>query len=192
MANQNKGMNKILLQEESIENIRNEPDEPVKSFAIYNGSDIEGRNHDISTAQNLSNGVILYYTPEPAAAPTRLRRGTRRRRDADDEGDNDRVKRPRGGNPGFGALDLLPVSPQVILGHGGNRGMLAEAFVQFATGIARNFPVLTFQKDRNDLEDAVDKRTAAFTYLHLDALKTCRALGGRSRGARCAVRASKY
>lgn len=193
MAIHNKGMNKILLNEESIEDIRNDPAQAVESFAVYNGSGIEGRDHDIPTAQNMSNGVILYHTPAPAPAPGPRRSTRRRKRAADDEGGHDRVSpRPRGANPGLGALDMLPVSPQVILAHGGNRGMVAAAFVEFAKGIARNFSVLTFQKDRNDAEDAVDKRVAAFNYLQLDAFKTCRALGGRSRGARCAVRASKF
>lgn len=189
MANQNRGMNKILLHEESIWEIRNDPDVAVETFVCHHGSQVAGRDQDIATAQNLTNGVALYYTPPPA--PLR-RSARRRRRAADDEGDNDRVNPPRGGNPGLGSLDMLPVSPQVILGHGGNRGMLAAAFVEFSKGIARSFPVLTFQKDRSDEEDLVDKRTAAFNYFHLDALATCRALGGRSRGARCAVRASKF
>lgn len=191
----NQGMNKILTNEESIEAIRQPPSIEVQSYGIYRGSDIEGRNYDIPTAQGRSNGVVLYYTPseekEKAAPAPRASPGKgkgRNKRGAEDEGDDAPAGKRR---RGLGALDELPVSPQVILGHGGQRGMLAPAFVEFAKGIARNFSVLTFQRDVNDPKDSVDIRTAAFTYFHLDAMQTCRAMGGRSRGARCATRASK-
>lgn len=91
MANHNKGRNKIFLNEESIEDIRNDPDQAVESFAVYNGSEMEGRDYDIPTAQKLSNGVILYRTPAPAPVPDPRRSTRRRKRAADDEVDNDRV-----------------------------------------------------------------------------------------------------
>lgn len=193
----NLGMNNILLNEGSIEQIRQPPTIAIESFPIYAGSKIEGRDYDIPTAQGRSNGVALYYTPseqDDKTAGTSISKFNTStcpggKRGASDEGeDAPAPKRLRG----LGALDALPVSPQVILGHGGNRGMLAPAFVEFSKGIARNFPVLTFQKDKNDAKDNVDIRTAAFTYFHLDSMQICRALGGRSRGARCAVRASKF
>lgn len=197
--NNNLGMNKILLNEGSIEQIRQPPSTAIETFSIYAGSKIKGRDYDIPTAQGRANGVVLYYTPPEqddkiAVAPVpgvkttaNTRSGTKRA--ASEEGEDAPAPKRR---RGLGALDMLPVSPQVILGHGGNRGMLAQAFVEFSKGIARNFPVLTFQKDQKDVKDTVDIRTAGFTYFHLDSMQTCLALGGRSRGARCAVRASKF
>lgn len=193
MSNDNLGMNKIFCNDVSVKEIREAPSTAIVSYAIYAGLEIEGRNYDIPTAQGRSNGVVLYYSPaqdaktaSASASGGKVKSG--RKRGASDDGEGAPApKRLRG----LGALDELPVSPQVILGHGGNRGMLAPAFVEFSKGIARNFSVLTFQKDREDPKDNVDIRTAAFTYLHLDSLQTCIALGGRSRGARCAVRASK-
>lgn len=168
---ENVGMNQLLCSPEGVEEIRNAPCTAVESFGVFHGSGEVGRDYDIPTAQNLSNGVILYYTPK---------------KDAEDETEKETH------HCGLGSLDMLPVSPQVIMSHGGSRGIQAAAFVQFVSGIARNFAVLAFQKDRADSEDQTDKRVAGFNYFFSDANGTVQAMGGRSRGARCATRSCEY
>lgn len=77
------------------------------------------------------------------------------------------------------------------MSHSGSRGIDAEAFTQVCLGIARRSPVLAFQKWIGDVQDAEVIRTANFSYFWLMNNISGKAMGGRSRGARCATKACK-
>lgn len=111
-----KGMNKIICSLEGIENIRNPPDRSVQTYGILHGSGVAGRDYDFPTAQTLSNGVVLYYTP-PAEQPTS---SSANKLDPNVEKAVAKASHHRG----LGHLDMLPVSPQVIFSHGGARGIV--------------------------------------------------------------------
>lgn len=203
------GMNKIVCSDEGRSGIRNAPVDPVENYPIYRGCGIGGRNHDIQTSQTLSNGVVLYYTATTGSSrrTTKTSSTIRGRRPSPSSGGltkpaqlaTKRRTRASAASPhelggvrthqGLGALDELPVPPEVIMSHGGVRGMQAAAFVELCSGIARRCPVLAFQKDRSDDKDEMVNRTAGFTYFWLDVNGFARAMGGRSRGARCATQA---
>lgn len=211
-------MNRIICSKEGKREIRNEPSIPVKSYPIYYGCGIDGRDHDIPTSQALSNGIVIYYTPttdpiienvpptltaskgKDQQLPTRFQRSTAAgshpagvSTQYKKQPSSSRELRKREG----GSWDRitpagLPAEPEVIMSHGGARGMQAEAVKQLCSGIARRFPVLAFQKDREDAEDAEVNRTAGFSSFWLMNDINGKAMGGRSRGARCATQACKY
>lgn len=212
------GMNRIVCSEEGKREICNEPSIPVKSYPIYYGCGIDGRDHDIPTSQALSNGIVLYYTPtndpiidnaSPALTSSKGKFGQLPTRFASCSSAGSRTagistqykKQPSTSRElrkraeesrDRSTLACLPAEPEVIMSHGGARGIRAEAFKQLCSGIARRFPVLAFQKDREDEEDAEVNRTACFSSLWLMNDTTGKAMGGRSRGARCATQACKY
>lgn len=212
------GMNRIICSEEGRREICNEPCIAVESYPIYYGCGIDGRDHDISTSQALSNGIVLYYTPthDPiientspsrtpsevqhrqlpsrtsryataGSRPTRISKQYKKQASASQE-----LRKIESGSRDRSALARLPAKPEVIMSHGGSRGILAEAFKQVCSGIARSCPVLAFQKDRGDAKDAEVDRTASFSSFWLMNDMSGKAMGGRSRGARCATQACKY
>lgn len=212
------GMNRIVCSEEGKREICNEPSIPVESYPIYHGCGIDGRDRDIPTSQALSNGIVFYYTPNnnpiteneshsriplkgkdrqlPARIPRPIAAGSRPTgisSQYENRSSISRELRKRDtGSPDRSALAGLPARPEVIVSHGGVRGILAKAFKQFCLGIARRCPVLAFQKDREDLKDAEVNRTAGFMSFWLMNDISGKAMGGRSRGARCATQACKY
>lgn len=211
-------MNRIVCTEEGKRDVCNEPSIAVQSYPIYHGCGIDGRNHDIPTSQALSNGIVLYYTPktdsiiENASSSLTPSKGKDRQLPARDITPTAAGSRPPGissqhekqpptlhelRNGDLNARDRsalagLPAQPQVIMSHGGVRGMLAEAFKQLCLGIARRCPVLAFQKNRGDPKDAEVNRTAGFMSFWLMYDISGKAMGGRSRGARCATQACGY
>lgn len=212
------GMNKILCSEEGKREIRNEPSIAVETYPIYYGCGVDGRDYDIPTSQALSNGIVLYYTPKndpitentspkPTTSknkdqqwPTRIPRSTAAgsrptgiSTQLKKQPSTSRELRKREGPSRDSSMPAcLPAEPQVIMSHGGSRGILAEAFKQVCSGIARRCPVLAFQKDRGDATDAEVTRTAGFSSFWLMNDISGKAMGGRSRGARCATQACKY
>lgn len=159
----NLGMNKIICSEEGKREICNEPYIAVQSYPIYYGCGIDGRDHDIPTSQALCNGIVLYYTPKsdpiiedasmsltPSKGKDRQLLGTITRSTAagtcltgistryQEQPSTSRELRER--ETGFwysSAPAGLPVEPEVVMSHGGTRGIQAEAFKQFCSGIAR-------------------------------------------------------
>lgn len=210
-------MNRIICSAEGKREICNEPSIAVESYPIYYGCGIDGRDHDISTSQALSNGIVLYYTPtnesiiesaSPSLSPskgkgrqlpTKIPRSTaaasrpaRISAQYKKPPSTSRELRKREGASRERLTPAdLPVEPEVIMSHGGIRGILAEAFKQLCLGIARRCPVLAFQKDRADAQDAEVNRTAGFSSFWLMNNISGKAMGGRSRGARCATQACK-
>lgn len=211
-------MNRIVCSEEGKREICNEPHIAVKSYPIYYGCGIDGRDHDIPTSQALSNGIVLYYTPtngpntenaSPSLTPSKgqdwqlpatiTRSTTTRSRPTriptlykKQLSISRELRKRERGSWDRSMSAGLPVEPEVIMSHGGARGMQAEAFKQLCCGIARRFPMLAFQKDRGDAKDAEVNRTAGFSSFWLMNDISCKAMGGRSRGARCATQACKY
>lgn len=207
------GMNRIISSEEGKREICNEPSIAVETYPIYYGCGIDGRDHDIPTSQGLSNGIVLYYTPTndlviedapPSQTPpkgkdrelhARITRSTAAEICLTGMSTEYKKQPPpshEGRKREAGTLAGLPVEPEVIMSHGGSRGMEAPAFKQVCFGIARRFAVLAFQKDRGDMKDAEVTRTAGFSSFWLMNDISGKAMGGRSRGARCATLACKY
>ncbi|KAI0156386.1 hypothetical protein GGR57DRAFT_463302 [Xylariaceae sp. FL1272] len=211
MAALNRGLNRIMrvtYDAQDGQQIRDDPAVTVERYEIQRGSGIAGRDHDVPTAQGQTNGIILYYTPsantKPEAPwPSEIPRPRKRKRggkivprDTDenfaekvDSEDEERLE-PVGGHRGLGSLDTLPVSPQILFTHGSNRGIDQPSFQEFVAGLARNFPVLAFNKDTEN--DNTDKRVAAMNYFFNDGYGTVRAMGGRSFGARVAARTTAF
>lgn len=206
-------MNRITSSEEGKRKICNEPSVAIETYPIYYGCGIDGRDHDIPTSQGLSNGIILYYTPttenviEDASPSQTPSKGKDRELHARITPSTAAESRPTGISTEYeiqpspshelrkrevGPLAGLPAEPEVIMSHGGSRGMEAAAFKQVCLGIARRFAVLAFQKDRGDMKDAEVTRTAGFSSFWLMNDISGKAMGGRSRGARCATLACKY
>jgi hypothetical protein len=211
-------MNRIICSEEGKREICNEPSIAVESYPIYHGCGIDGRDHDIQTSQALSNGIVLYYTPtndriientspsltsskrKDRQLPARITRSTAAgsrptgisTRDKKQPSTSRELREREGRSRDMSVLAGLPAEPEVIMSHGGARGIQAEAFKQLCFGIARRFPVLAFQKDRGDAKDAEVNRTAGFSSFWLMNDISGKAMGGRSRGARCATQACKY
>lgn len=207
-------MNKIVCSEEGKREVCNEPSIAVQSYPIYYGCGIDGRDHDIPTSQALCNGIVLYYTPasdpitedaltslDPSKGKDRQLPGTITRSTAAGSRSPGYQERPltsrelrgRERRPWYWSTSAgLPVEPEVIISHGGTRGIQAEAFRQFCSGIARRFAVLAFQKDRGDSKDAEVNRTAGFSSFWLMNDISGKAMGGRSRGARCATQACEF
>lgn len=212
------GMNRIVCSEEGKREICNEPSVSVESYPIYHGCGIDGRDHDIPISQALSNGIVFYYTPKndrtvenaspsltpfngqdrqlPARIPRPIGAGSRPTGISPSNKKQPSTSRELWkrdtGSRDSNALAGLPARPEVIMSHGGVRGILAEAFKQMCLGIARRCPVLAFQKDRGDTKDAEVNRTAGFMSFWLMNDISGKAMGGRSRGARCATQACKY
>ena len=211
-------MNKIICSEEGKREICNEPSIAVETYPIYYGCGIDGRDHDIPTSQALSNGIVLFYTPtnnfklenaslsptpskgEDRQLPTRIPRSTAAgsrttgisTQHKKQSSTSHELQKREEGSGDWSTRAGLPAAPEVIMSHGGSRGILAEAFVQVCSGIARRCPVLAFQKDRADTKDAEVTRTAGFISFWLMNDISGKAMGGRSRGARCAVQACTY
>lgn len=214
----NLGMNKIICSEEGKREICNEPSITVQSYPIYYGCGIDGRDHDIPTSQALCNGIVLYYTPKsdpciedvstlltPSKDKDRQLPGTITQSTAagsrspgistryQEQPSTSRELRGRETGSWYRSAPAgLPVEPEVIISHGGTRGIQAGAFKQFCSGIARRFAVLAFQKDRGDTKDAEVNRTAGFSSFWLMNDISGKAMGGRSRGARCATQACEF
>lgn len=212
------GMNRIVCSEDGKREIGNEPSIPVESYPVYQGCGIDGRDHDIPTSQALSNGTVFYYTSNndptienaspaqnpsngkdrqmPAKIPRPIAAGSRQTGISSSNKKQPSASRElRKRDEGFrarSALYGLPAKPEVIMSHGGVCGILDEAFKQMCLGIARRCPVLAFQKDRGDTKDAEVNRTADFMYFWLMNDMSGKAMGGCSRGARCATQACKY
>lgn len=190
-----KGMNAFILHPDVVEDIRDDPLIPVKTFEILDGCEDSERSYDVPTGQSFSNGVCLYYTPEdvpPTPPPPKDPKGRGRKRQAEEEVQPSEVQK---GHQGLGVLDILPVSPQVIFTHGGGRGIFQKGYMHFMKGLAREHAVLAFRRDRGangSRAEELFKRTAAFNYFFNDAYCSVRAMGGRSFGARSATRASVY
>lgn len=206
-------MNRITSSEEGKREICNQPSVAVETYPIYYGCGIDGRDHDIPTSQSLSNGIMLYYTPtddpviEDASSSQSPSKGKDRELHASNTPSTTAESGPAGISTEYkdrpstshepqkreiGTLAGLPAEPEVIMSHGGSRGMEAPAFKQVCFGIARRFAVLAFQKDRGDMKDAEVTRTAGFSSFWLMNDMSGKAMGGRSRGARCATLACKY
>lgn len=212
------GMNKIICSEEGKREVCNEPSIAIESYPIYYGCGIDGRDHDIPTSQGLCNGIVLYYTPtsdpiiedaSPSLTPSkgeeRQLPGTITRSTAagscstgistryQEQPSTSRELQGRETRSWYRSAPAgLPVEPEVIISHGGTRGIQAEAFQQFCSGIARRFAVLAFQKDREDAKDEEVNRTAGFSSFWLMNDISGKAMGGRSRGARCATQACEF
>lgn len=188
-------MNSFILDPDVVEDIRDDPFTPAKTFEILDGCENPERSYDVPTGQSFSNGVCLYYTPEEPTPPPPQPNGTKgrgRKRQAEEEA---QPSEGQGGHEGLGVLDILPVSPQIIFTHGGGRGIFQKGYMHFVRGLAREHAVLAFRKDRGAAGSRAEelfKRTAAFNYFFADAYCSVRALGGRSFGARSAARASVY
>lgn len=182
-------MSSLLDEPEVIEQIQSAPTTPVATFEIFDGCDEPARSFDIPTGQTFSNGVTLYYSPEkvPPRPSPNASKDRPRKRALEEEKDPE-------GHHGLGVLDILPVSPQIIFTHGGGRGIFQNGFLHFVKGLARSHAVLAFRRDQSTLgsKDSMEMRTAAFNYFLNDAYASVVALGGRSFGARAAVRASVY
>lgn len=206
-------MNRIISSEEGKQEICNEPSIAVETYPIYYGCGIDGRDHDIPTSQGLSNGIVLYYTPtndpviedaSPSQTPSKgkdrelhARMTPSAAAESHPTGTSIEYKKQPSTSHGLrrtevGMLAGLPAEPEVIMSHGGSRGIEAAAFKQVCLGIARRFAVLAFQKDRGDMKDAEVTRTAGFSSFWLMNDVSGKAMGGRSRGARCATLACKY
>lgn len=195
MANA-KGMNALLSDPKIIEQIRNPPAIPIQDFGIFEGSKDPGKDYDIPTTQTGSNGITLYYTPAAAQQHepvlVRPRNNKKRPRSHSEEPAAAAQQQQHEGHRGLGGLDELPVSPQVILSHGGRGDISTPRFVRFVEGVARRAPVLCVRKDMREGKDSLETRTAAFNYFLADASASVLALGGRSFGSRCATRATVY
>lgn len=211
-------MNKIICSEEGKREICNEPSIAVQSYPIYYGCGIDGRHYDIPTSQALCNGIVLYYTPtsdpiieetltsltpskgkDPQLPATITRSNNAGSRPTEistqykeQPSTSDELRQVRRGLQDRNAPVGLPVEPDLIMSHGGTRGIQAEGFRQFCSGIARRFAVLAFQKDHGDRRDAEVNRIAGFSSFWLMNDISGKAMGGRSRGARCATQACKY
>lgn len=211
-------MNKIICSEEGKREIYNEPSIAIESYPIYYGCGIDDRDHDIPTSQALCNGIVLYYTPtsdpiiEHSSSSLTASKGKERQLPATITRSTAAGSRPtgistqykkqaltsrelrKGGTDSIGRSvpSDLPVEPEVIMSHGGTRGIQAEAFKQLCSGIARRFAVLAFQKDRGDAKDTEVNRTAGFSSFWLMNDISGKAMGGRSRGARCATQACEF
>jgi hypothetical protein len=87
---------------------------------------------------------------------------------------------------GLGHLPL-PAEPEIIFSHGKTRGIDDPGFIHFVEGMARFFNILCFQGNASQ-----NDRLLSYRYFLDDAVRTCKAMGGRSVGSLSAVRASIY
>lgn len=190
-------MNIIVCSERGKHEIRNDPFIPVEIHPFYNGTGIKGRDYDIPTSQATSNGIILYYTPksdttETVHPPSSPSVGTSAHFEQHQPSTSRELRQGDAGAQDWSTQLRLPAQPEVIMSHSGSRGIDAEAFKQLCLGIARRSPVLAFQKWIGDTQDAEVIRTASFSYFWLMNNVSGKAMGGRSRGARCATKACNF
>lgn len=85
----------------------------------------------------------------------------------------------------YASTEAKPTIPSLIFTHGAGGTLHSDAIANFTHGFATSLPVLCFQGNLN-LKSRV-KMFDAVTLQH----DSCRALGGRSMGARAAVMAAK-
>jgi hypothetical protein len=86
--------------------IRSRPLIEAEHFDIYDGCNQPGSNFDVPTTQTISNGIVLFYTPNISSTSPMRRK---RKRTLEEEAGH----RSLGGT-----LDMPPVLPRIIFTHG--------------------------------------------------------------------------